>query len=233
MSLEADLEKEVTDIFKGIWTTRKGEKVPDPEDLGLGNDAVELQATVLYADMSDSTDLVDNYKVEFAAEVYKAYLRCAARIIKSEGGSITAYDGDRIMAVFIGDTKNTTAARTALKINYAVQKIVNPLLKKQYPKSTYEVKHVVGIDTSDLFVARIGVRNDNDLVWVGRAANYAAKLSSLNGQYRTYITQAVFDMMHNDAKYNGTPKRLMWNKQVWTAKKNIPIYGSTWWWPLD
>jgi len=233
MSLKSDLEKEVTDIFKDVWTTRKGQKVPDSEDLGLGNDAVELQATVLYADMSDSTDLVDNQGPKFAAEVYKAYLRCAARVIKSEGGRITAYDGDRIMAVFIGDTKNTTAVRAALKINYAVQMIVNPLLKKQYPKSTHEVKHVVGIDTSDLFIARIGVRNDNDLVWVGRAANYAAKLSSLNGQYRTYITKTVFDVMHDTAKYDGNPKQLMWTACLWTAKNNMPIYGSTWRWPIN
>ena len=33
----------------------------------------------------------------------------------------------------------------------------------------------LGIDTSKLFVARTGIRKSNDLVWVGRAANYAAK----------------------------------------------------------
>jgi len=38
-----------------------------------------------------------------AAEIYKTYLHCAAKIIRSEGGSITSYDGDRIMGIFIGD----------------------------------------------------------------------------------------------------------------------------------
>src|SRR6266404_4266650 len=51
--------------------------------------------------------------------VYKSYLTCAAKIIKSD-------NGDRIMAVFIGKSKNTTAARSALKINGAVKTIINP-----------------------------------------------------------------------------------------------------------
>jgi len=28
--------------------------------------------------------------------------------------------------------------------------------------------------------ARVGVREDNDIVWIGRAANYAAKLCALS-----------------------------------------------------
>ena len=122
--------------------------------------------------MANSTKLVDSYNPTFAAEIYKAYLACAARIIKSEAGVITAYDGDRIMAVFIGESKNTRAVRGAFRINGAVSNIIKPALTAQYPSLQYNFGHVIGIDTSKLLVGRIGVRNDNDLVWVGRAANY-------------------------------------------------------------
>jgi class 3 adenylate cyclase len=233
MTFKADLEKEVREIFQASWKEREGRAVPDPEDLSLGNDAVKLKATVLYADMADSTDLVDHYHHPFAAEIYKAYLRSAARIIKNERGSITAYDGDRIMAVFLGDTKETSAVRSALKIHYAVTEIINPLMRKQDPNTKYQLKHVVGIDTSELFVARIGVKNDNDLVWVGRAANYAAKLCSLNGNYTTYITSAVFNAMDRSVKYGGNDNREpMWEERVWTARNSLKIYGSTWWWQI-
>lgn len=232
MVSKTDLESEVKGIFKAAWTERDGKVVPSPEDLQLGNDAVKLHATVLYADMNDSTILVDRYKRPFAAGVYKAYLRCAARIIKGEKGIITAYDGDRVMAVFLGDAKNTSAVRSAMKINYAVHHIINPLLKAQYPKATYQLQHVVGVDTSELFVARVGVRNDNDLVWVGRAANYAAKLCALNGKYATYITGDVFDAMSKDVKYAGNNNALMWDAKVWTAHGNIRIYGSSWTWKI-
>lgn len=166
MALKEDLQSDVSMIFSEKWITRNGNIVPDDTDLKLGNDGIKLDATVLYADISDSTALVANYSAEFAGEVYKAFLRCAARIITSEGGAITAYDGDRVMAVFIGDSKNSTAARVGLKMNWAVKNIIQPAIRTQYPTTDYLLRHVVGIDTSNLLVARAGIRGSNDLVWL-------------------------------------------------------------------
>jgi class 3 adenylate cyclase len=228
MMLKEDLETAVKKTFKDVWTERDGEVVPEPKDLKLGNDGVNLEATVLYADMSGSTKLVDNYKAQFAAEIYKTYLACAARIVKDQGGVITAYDGDRLMAVFIGNTKNTNAVKTAFRINGAVWDIIKPALSAQYPNSDYKLKHIVGVDTSKILVSRIGVRNDNDLVWVGRAANYAAKLSSLSDDFTIYITSDVYDKMNDDVKFGGPTKENMWSARRWTAMNNMSIYASTW-----
>src|SRR2546423_1450016 len=108
---------EAYEIFGAKWTIREGRKIPDTPDLQLGNDGLTLTGTALYADMADSTDLVDRFKPSFAAEIYKTYLLGACRIIRDNGGDITAFDGDRVMAVFMGDYKNTSAVKTALKIN--------------------------------------------------------------------------------------------------------------------
>lgn len=230
MSFTDDITKEVEDIFKARWTTREGQVVPEADDIQLGNHAVELDGTVLYADLAESTSLVNTQKAEFAAEVYKTYLHCASRIITKNGGTITAFDGDRVMGVFIGTSKNTSAAKAALQINYAVVKIINPKLKAQYPSSTYEVKQAVGIDTGKLFVARSGIRGSNDLVWVGRASNYAAKLCSLReGSYASFITETVFKNMRDEAKYGGNPKQLMWEERSW-KKLDINIHRSSWSW---
>jgi len=228
MSFSTDLSKEVEDIFKAAWETREGQLAPEPEDIQLGNHAVELEGTVLYADLAESTSLVNTVKPEFAAEVYKAYLLCASRLITKNGGTITSFDGDRVMGVFIGSYKNTQAARCALQINHAVLKIINPKLNAQYPNSTYMVKQAVGVDTSKLFVARTGIRGSNDLVWVGRAANYAAKLCSLReGNYASFITDDVFKKLNDEAKYGGAPKQLIWEKVLWEDMR-IYIHRSSW-----
>jgi class 3 adenylate cyclase len=231
MGLRAELEEQVKKTFRERWTTRPGRAVPTPGDIGLWNDAVTFEsATVLYADLADSTGMVLKKRDSFAAEIYKNYLYVAARIIRSEGGEITAYDGDRVMAVFIGDNKNTSAARSALKINYAVIHIINAALVAQYPESDFRVRQVVGIDTSSQFVARTGVRGDNDLVWVGRAANYAAKLTALPPEYPTRITESVYTKLHASVKT--TNGRQMWERVTWNAT-NVTIYRSNWWWPFD
>lgn len=180
--------------------------------------------------MKGSTKLVDGQKAHLAAEVYKAYLHLAAKVIRAESGEITAYDGDRIMAVFIGNSKNTSAVRSALKINYCVKKILNPAFKAQYPSSSYELRQTVGVDTSKLFVARTGIRGANDLVWVGRAANYAAKLTELDEDSPTWITGAVYEGMHDSVK--ATDGKAMWTKMSWTTMSKMDVYRSTWWWPV-
>lgn len=228
MALSEDLTDEVKNIFATSWQERDGQKVPEAADVRLGNDAVKLQATVLYADLAESTNLVDKHKASFAAEVYKSYLHCASKIISAEGGVITAFDGDRVMAVFIGKTKNTSAARCALKINHAVVKIINPAIKAEFPKSEYTLKHSVGVDTSTLFVARTGIRGSNDLVWVGRAANYAAKLCALrHSNYASYITADVFKVMLENVK--SSSGRPLWEATKWD-EKGITVYRSSWIW---
>lgn len=228
MGIADDVRKEVKEILATTFSERAGTKVPEPEDVKLGNDAVTLEGTVLYADMAGSTAMVNDYKNWFAAKVYKSFLLSACRMIRSCGGSITAFDGDRVMAVFIGDGKNSAAAKAALRINWA-KGMVNEELKAKYPSTSFVLKHVVGIDTSQLFVARTGIRGSNDLVWVGRSANYAAKLSNLDNGYSTIITSDVYSKLNSESKFGADGTTDMWTKTTWN-EYSVTIYGSNWHW---
>ena len=227
MALYQELDEEVKFIFSDIWKPTRGDKIPTPEDIGLGNHSKKFEATMLYADLSGSTKLVDTMLPHFAAEVYKAYVLCAVRIIKSCDGHIRSFDGDRVMALFKGDNKNTNAVKAALRLNGAVAKIINPALAAQYKgRYAYTVKHSVGIDTSDIYAVKIGIKGTNDIVWVGKAANHAAKLSTAgdDGSY-VYISEAVFNKINEAWKISPTHKVLMWQKKVCQGQT---IYRSGW-----
>ncbi|MDV3101714.1 adenylate/guanylate cyclase domain-containing protein [Burkholderia cenocepacia] len=233
MSLKDDLTSEVDVIFKSQWTETTGRVVPAPSDVGLGNKATLLEkAVVFYADLDGSTNMVDQKKWQFSAEVYKTFLHCAAKIVRNENGAITAYDGDRIMAIFIGDDKYDHAARAALKLRWAVLNIIEPSMRKQWSTPDFSIKHNVGIDVSDLRAVRTGVRGDNDLVWVGRAANYAAKLNSLGSDYPTWITKAVYDGLSEKVRTSSDSKP-MWEARLWTAMNSMDIYRSNWGWVIS
>lgn len=229
MALADDLKKWVGDTFTSEWEVQETTGVPNPEDLRLNsNHAKDLNAaTVLYADLDGSTDMVNTMKWEFSAQIYKTFLKCASDIIKNEGGVITAYDGDRVMAIFTGNLKNSSAARCALKINSAVKDVIQPAIAKKW-LTDFVLMHVVGIDTSRLRTARIGVRGDNDLVWIGRAANYAAKLTSLAGK-PTRITEDVYKKLVDGSKYSNGKD--MWVREYW-EDMGIWMYSSTWKWPV-
>lgn len=224
MALKDELEQAVKGIFKSAWTERDGTVVPDDDSVKLTNDAVKLTGTVLYADMADSTKMVDNSPAHRSAESYRAFLHCAAKIIRSEGGTITAYDGDRIMAVFLGGSKNTSSIQAAMKIRWASSNIINPSKAAQYSGDQYPVQQAIGIDTSPLFVANTGVRGAKDLVWVGRAANHAAKLSALPAGY-IYISDTVYNNIADAAKLSKGVN--MWEARVWTTLDSRTIYRSS------
>lgn len=225
MAFRDELVAKVEEIVSTSLRERNGYSVPEPKDVAF-DEAVKLDASVLYADIADSTLLVDKHKPFFSARVYKAFLHCAASIIRNRGGSITAYDGDRVMGVFIGAGRNTSAAWAALNIKYAVKEIINPALVAKWPTLEYRLKHVVGVDTSPLYVARTGVRGDNDLVWIGRAANYAAKLAALPESFSSYITGDVYQDLEETART--TKGERMWTPLIWNDFNNATIYASTW-----
>lgn len=233
MTMASDIKDKARDTFRSQWTVREGRVVPDNTTVRHNNDAVHFEsATILYADLDSSTDLVDSKKWSFAGEVYKTFLYAASRVIRNEGGTITSYDGDRVMAVFLGEDQSSRAARSALKINYAIIKIVQPELMSYYTKSDYRIKHVVGIDRTEVHAVNAGVRGDTDLTWVGTAANYAAKLCAFSAAYPTWITKRVYDNLDESTKFGGTPRRNMWEERLWTDKGNAKIYRSDWHWSI-
>ncbi len=225
------IRSELSTIMQSRWTFRDGQKVPDTDDIALGNQGVRLDGTVLYADLVGSTALVNDYKDWFAAEVYKSYLTSACGAIKARGGEITAFDGDRVMAIFLGESKNTNAAKTALHINY-YSRVINDLISKHYPDTPFRLRQVVGIDTGNLLVAKTGIRRNNDLVWIGKAANYAAKLCSIREDgFQTYVTSDVHAKLAREAKFGGNPSQNMWEERKW-VETGLTIFRSSWWWEI-
>ena len=228
MSVADDIKTNAADTFGANWTVRDGQVVPGASDLRLTNDAARFEtATVLYADLDQSTDLVETRKWEFAGEVYKTFLYAASRLIRHHGGTIVSYDGDRVMGIFIGNRQRNAAVSCALNINYAVKNYVQAEKEKRW-SGDFKIRHVIGIDTSEIRAARTGVRGDNDLVWIGTAANLAAKLTSLTADHPTWITKRVCDYL-DDAQKLGSQGEDIWRSWKWTEHNNEEIYSSTYW----
>jgi len=52
MSLRQHLQETVHDVFFQKWTEREGRQIPEDTSVQLGNDAVKIDATVLYDHLS-------------------------------------------------------------------------------------------------------------------------------------------------------------------------------------
>lgn len=231
-SIRSDLNK----MVGNPWSIRNGYVVPGTDDVGLyNNDAVKLDAVYLYADLLKSTKLAREFTPQTAGKVIRASLRTASMIIKASGGEIRSYDGDRVMAIFIGDSKDSKAAKVALQIRYAMEEIVQPALYARLQvlaNEAFQPRMCVGIASGEAFIARAGVRGHSDLVSIGRAPNVAAKLSDIREsgrQYGTYITADVYKRLDQTSKYSkGTE---MWEaRNADVGGEQMTVYRSNYRW---
>jgi adenylate cyclase len=233
MGISSDLEKEVNTILSQPWSIRDGEVVPEGDTVALVGGGVKLHATMLYADLADSTAIA-MWDRRVAARLFKSFLTCCSRVIRARGGYIRSFDGDRVMGVFLGDRKNSSAATCALNISHLVVNIIKPKFEAKYEafqKGTYQIAHCVGADTSEVLVVRAGIRNNNDLIWVGRGPNVAAKLSSIrNSPYHSYITEDVYNALNDPAKFSIRERLDMWEKRINSTSGVSTIYCSSWTW---
>ncbi|QCO55232.1 adenylate/guanylate cyclase domain-containing protein [Pseudorhodobacter turbinis] len=229
---ETFIASRVDTILGTTFNEREGRVVPTTDDVTLKDGAVKINATFLYADLAGSANLSDVCPWNTTAKIIRAFLEISTRLIVAHGGAIRSFDGDRVMGVFIGGTKNTSAALCGREIHWSVRNILAPKAKAKFESirnNSIEIRHCVGIDTGDVRAVRSGVRDHNDLIWIGRAASFSAKLSDLRDPpYHTYISSRTYGSLLDSAK-------LVDGKNAWTstkftfAGKEETVYKSNHW----
>jgi class 3 adenylate cyclase len=235
MAFSDDVKNAVDGILGTTFSERDGQKIPTSEDVALSDGAVKLDATFLYADLAGSGLIAKVCPWDTTAKILRAYLDCAVRIIRAHGGEIRSFDGDRVMGVFIGGTKNTNAVKSALKIKYATEQIIQPKATVKFTSvknNDVKIRQACGIDTGVSRAVRAGVRNNNDLIWIGRPPSFAAKLSDVREHpHSTFISDAVYKVLADEAKLSNGVN--MWeSRTIQFAGVTETIYRSSYHWSL-
>jgi class 3 adenylate cyclase len=233
MSKCDEISKDIQTTIDTQWNKRNGNKIPNTEDVALAGGAVEIDATFLYADLASSSKMAKELDRRVTAKILKSFLTSVSKLVKHNGGKIVSFDGDRVMGVFYGDSKNSSAAKCALQIKYIVQDVIKVKFEKKYDTvkdASFSIDHGVGIDTGTVFAVRGGVRGASDLIWIERAPNLAAKLSDIReSPYQTIITKRVYDCLNDGSKY--AEGKNMWGSTTWEfLGETITVYRSSYSW---
>lgn len=234
MALIDQIKDDVSDIIYTKWSIRKGQVVPSTESVVLAGGAVQLDATFLYADLAKSSQLARDLDRRVAAKILKSFLATTTRLIKACGGTVLSFDGDRVLGLFVGSSKNSDAGECGLQIKYVVRKVIKAKFEAAYDTVKdldFSIAHGVGIDAGTVLIVRAGARGDNDLISIGRAPSLAAKLSDLREHpYHTFITASVYNKLNDRSKYSGKEDTNMWQRRnLKFLSQNITIYRSSYW----
>jgi class 3 adenylate cyclase len=199
MTFEERLLEKIELIREEISLMRDITFIPCKTDFNDYNGIYNLNGVALFADFGGTTNLIDSYDKVFSSWLIKSYLTIVAHIVKHAGGIITAFEGDGVMTIFMGDTKENDAVKCAFQIHWVVVNIIQPQIDILFPELKYKMGHVIGIDSSDLSAVKTDVWDHYDLLWIGRAANYAANFTRINEEeFSTYITSSVYSNLSNN-----------------------------------
>ena len=137
-----------------------------------------VRTTVLYVDMRRSTELSLKYHPHTVAKLYSAFVRAMTRCAGKYNGHVRGIIGDRVMILFDQKDCFQNAVNTAILINSVCKFVLNAHFKHG------EVRFGIGIDYGRMLATKTGVRrhgsqqqNYRALVWLGRPANVASKLT--------------------------------------------------------
>lgn len=201
--------------------------IPEASDLRYSSGRT-VTATYLYTDMHGSSTLAAVASHEEAARVLRAYLNVSTKIIRSFDGHIRSFDGDRVMGIFAGSSKEDRAVKAAMRIKWATEKHVTPAIHDQIPSLKshgWSLKQSSGIATGKTLLARAGFRDNDDMISIGAAPNLAAKLSDIRGtgdqaRYVTRIGKGTYSNLSDIG-------RLSEGKNMWTGPLELPMGGGT------
>jgi len=225
LGLRDELTGYTKSILRTNWVVEDWERVPTEGDaLALTAKGVRIDATVMYADLRDSTGLVKDRTDTFAAEIYKMYVYAAAKAIRAYDGEVTAYDGDRVMGIFVGGQMRNQAVEASFLLSAIVSDLIQPEIDDFYKTASYQVRQKVGIDHSKLLATNSGIRGNTEYVWIGTAANNAAKMAALRRGYETYVSSDVHGVLtaSNLTHGSGTP---VWD-DLGSSDLGYRIYGA-------
>lgn len=209
----------IKEKIEGIFTTEMevndftGDTVPSIDNLPDKNQGLIItNCSILFVDIRSSTQLSDRSQAKSMAKIYRAFARAMSICIYSSGGRVRQIAGDRVMGVFVDDAEEgsvSKALNAARAIITVVEYVFNPLCKTNVNNKTIECG--VGIDTGRVLTTSIGIKHEDDdardLVWAGKTANVASKLTDLALEREIFITDRIYNKMPVALKENVWEKK--------------------------
>lgn len=196
-----ELSAEVSDILSDGFTIKATttNTVPHSGDAAItypNFDAMKqgvklIETCVLYIDIRRSTELNFQHRQATVAKLYSAFVRAMTRCARRYNGHVRGIIGDRVMVMFDVENSFENAVNTAIAMNSVSKYVIDRHFKGN------QVSCGIGIAHGSMMATKTGLirrgqehANYRNLVWLGRPANVASKLT---------------DIANKDAEYGSRP----------------------------
>jgi adenylate cyclase len=167
------------------------------DDLRLGG--VQREGTVMFSDLRGFTSFAESLPVERVIEVLNIYLGEMSTAILDNGGTLVAYMGDGIMAVFGAPIEQPDHADRAL---HAAREMLGPrlatfnwYLRSEELGSGFRMG--IGLNSGHVMSGNVGSQRRLEYTAIGDTTNTAARLEGMTKgtPHQLFMSQATVDLL--------------------------------------
>ena len=142
----------------------------------------QATATILFCDLEAFTALSEKLQPPQIVTLLNSFFSDVVEMIEAEGGVITQFQGDAVLAIFNVPSAQVDHADRAYRAALNIQQLVS---SKIYDGQRLQCR--IGINTGDVIAGSVGAKDRLNYTVHGDAVNLAARLEALNKNYSTRI----------------------------------------------
>lgn len=190
----AELHRRVNALFHQYLSPDVADALLEhPDRAGLGGEVADV--TVMFADLGGFTPFSEKTPPSRVVEMLNAAFSVAVPIIFREGGTITQFAGDAVMAIFNAPVRQPDhalrAARAALDFQRAVGELPGALDRPRFR---------VGLNSGPALVGNIGSAEIRNFTAIGDTTNLAARVQTFAPLGGIVLAEATYELIRDDVE---------------------------------
>ena len=202
---QAEIERlygKVKDAFKRFVPESVADQIITRSDEGVKLGGISRTATVMFTDLRGFTQFSEHMEPEQVIDVVNRYLGEMSEAILAEEGTIVAYMGDGIMAVFGAPLEQPDHADRALRSARAMLDTHLPRfsawMKEQGLGEGFRMG--IGLNSGSVVSGNVGSEKRLEYTALGDTTNTAARLEGMTKgtPHQLYCSQTTHDMLVDD-----------------------------------
>jgi adenylate cyclase len=153
-------------------------------DLYRNRDGAEIECSLLFADVRNSTGLAEGMRPAQFRELIDRFYATAFEVLIAHDAVVDKFVGDEVIGIFVPALTEALHAREALDAAVA-------LLAATGHAGEPWVEVGIGVNTGVAYVGAVGTEEHVEFTALGDEVNITARLASLAGTGEVLVTQAA------------------------------------------
>lgn len=216
----------------GIPASRAASALPTPlpitENTAVnGANALRISgerrvASVIFADVKGSTELLEKIGTEAWVEVMNTVFQALETEIYRYSGEVNQFRGDGLVALFGARSANEDDPQHAVLAALAMHEAIRPLAEELKRKEGAELMLRVGVNTGEIIVGNVGDSQHSEDTAMGEALTVAARMESAAEPGTVLVSDHTYRMVRDE--FDWIPLGEIMVKGI---SHPIPVYRPT------